>query len=242
MLGLEDSSTIRSDTALVGLIMDFLMTHNDRSIRREMTLDEIGLKAEQSALKLAQDAKYLYDAVIKVDKAFKKKAEAYNNVVAVNKTLEEDSLALKQTVEDTMKRAEQLERKWSEADLKLIKKERELEAFRLDYAKVFGERDTIVIEKNELHAKDWTTPEPSDEEEGGQEDMEITSGEDEPNDGGAPPANQPEAPILDSIAHVNPNQKTSNNSFEEAMRLPSNEEASPSQTSNAVDADAGGQD
>ncbi|KAF3450436.1 hypothetical protein FNV43_RR06517 [Rhamnella rubrinervis] len=67
-----------------------------------------------------------------VDKAFKKKAEAYINAAAANKTLEENNLALKQTAVEATKRAEQLERKWSEADQKLIEKDRELEALGLD--------------------------------------------------------------------------------------------------------------
>ncbi|KAF3436655.1 hypothetical protein FNV43_RR19402 [Rhamnella rubrinervis] len=46
-------------------------------------------------------------------------------------------------------------------------------------------------------------------------------------------------PKLISTTHAMPNQTTSSNSFEEAMRLWSNEEASPSQTSNTVDANAG---
>ncbi|KAF3438536.1 hypothetical protein FNV43_RR21298 [Rhamnella rubrinervis] len=205
MLGLEDSSTIRSDSSLVGPIVDSLMTRHDRSLLREMTLDEVGLEAEQNALKLAQNARYLYDAVIKVDKAFKKKAEAYINAAAANKALEEDNLALKQTALEATKRAEQLERKWSEADQKLIEKDRELEALRLDYAQVAGERDALqakvarwprakkyIYKKAAIDAilkntndmikafkagqtEDWVTPDPSDEEEDGQEDLEITS-------------------------------------------------------------------
>ncbi|KAF3434875.1 hypothetical protein FNV43_RR21962 [Rhamnella rubrinervis] len=67
------------------------------------------------------------------------------------------------------------------------------------------------------------TPDPNDDEEdGGQEDMEITSGEDEPDEGDAPPVNQPELPGLNAEP---------NDSFEEAMRLPSNEESGPGQTS-----------
>ncbi|KAF3455413.1 hypothetical protein FNV43_RR00038 [Rhamnella rubrinervis] len=174
---LEDSSTIRSDTTFFGPIVDSLMTNHDRSVLKEMTLDEIGLEAEQSTLKvtnpiltflrafilpnansrsvlqLAHDAQYLYNAVIKVDKVFKKKAKAYNSIMVANKTLEEDNLALKQTAVEAAKRAEQLERKWSEADLKLIEKDKELEALRLDYAKVAGERDAFVIEKNEQQAR-----------------------------------------------------------------------------------------
>ncbi|KAF3443759.1 hypothetical protein FNV43_RR13449 [Rhamnella rubrinervis] len=95
MLGLEDSSTICSDSSMVGPIVDSLMIRHDRNLLREMTLDEVGLEVEQNALKLAQNARYLYDAVIKVDKAFKKKVEAYINVVVANKTLEENSLTLK---------------------------------------------------------------------------------------------------------------------------------------------------
>ncbi|KAF3457339.1 hypothetical protein FNV43_RR01996 [Rhamnella rubrinervis] len=191
------------------------MTRHDRNLLRGMTLDEVGLEAEQNALKLAQNARYLYDAVIKVDKAFKKKSEAYINAVAANKTLEENNLALKQTAMEATKRAEQLERKWSEADQKLIEKDKELEALRLDYAQVDGERDalqarvaqwpgakkhiykkaaidTILKNTNDMirafkagQTEDWVTPDPSDEEEDGQEDMEITSGEDEPDEGDA---------------------------------------------------------
>ncbi|KAF3455866.1 hypothetical protein FNV43_RR00508 [Rhamnella rubrinervis] len=87
----EGRSTIRSDTMLIGPIVDSLMTRHNHSILKEMTLDEIGLEAKQSALKLAQDARYLYDA------------DACNNVVAANKTLEEDILALKQTAMEASK-------------------------------------------------------------------------------------------------------------------------------------------
>ncbi|KAF3454494.1 hypothetical protein FNV43_RR04941 [Rhamnella rubrinervis] len=172
---------------------------------------------------LAQNARYLYDAVIKVDKAFNKKAEAYINAAA------------------------------------LIEKDRELEALKRDALQARVARwprakrniykkaaiDAILKNTNDMirafkagQTEDWVTPDPSDEEEGGQEDMEITSGEDEPDDGDAPPLSQPEAPGLD----VEPNQATSNDSFEEAMRLPSNEESGPGQTSHATDADVEAQD
>ncbi|KAF3441543.1 hypothetical protein FNV43_RR15457 [Rhamnella rubrinervis] len=153
MFELEDSSTIRSDSALVDSIVDSFMTRHDRSIVREMTFYEISFEAEQSALKLAQDARYLRDAIIKVDKTYKKKVEAYNSLVVANKTLEEDSLALKQSATEATKRAEQLEKKWSEANLKLIEKEKELEALKLDYAKVVGERDALTTERDELATK-----------------------------------------------------------------------------------------
>ncbi|KAF3449296.1 hypothetical protein FNV43_RR10024 [Rhamnella rubrinervis] len=252
MLGLDDSSTIRSDSSMVGPIVDSLMTRHNRSLLREMTLDEVGLEAEQNALKVGRALK---------------KAEAYINAMVANKTLEENSLALKQTAMEATKRAEQLERKWSEADQKLIEKDRELEALRLDYAQVAGERDALqarvarwprakkhIYKKAALDAilkntndmirafkagqtEDWVTPDPSDEGEDGQEDMEITSDEDGPDDGDAPPVNQPEAPRL----YAEPNQATSNDSFEEAMRLPSNEESGPGQISHAADADVGAQ-
>ncbi|KAF3446412.1 hypothetical protein FNV43_RR11591 [Rhamnella rubrinervis] len=81
--------------------------------------------------------------------------------------------------------------------------------------------------------EDWVTPDPSDEEEDGQEDLEITSGEDEPDEGDAPPVNQPDVPGLNAEP---------NDSFEEAMRLPSNEESGPGQTSRAANADDEAQD
>ncbi|KAF3454498.1 hypothetical protein FNV43_RR04946 [Rhamnella rubrinervis] len=154
MLGLEDSSTIRSDSSL-----------------------------------LAQNVRYLSDAVIKVDKAFKKKAEAYINAAAANKTLEENNLALKQNVAEAIKRAGR----------------------------------EMVREGGS----------PTGAKEGGQEDMEITSGEDEPDEEDALPVNQPDVPGLNAEP---------NDSFEEAMRLPSNEESGPGQTSRAANADDGAQD
>ncbi|KAF3454116.1 hypothetical protein FNV43_RR04563 [Rhamnella rubrinervis] len=185
MLGLEDSSTIRSDSSLVGPIVDYLLTRHDRSLLREMTFDEVGLEAEQNALKLAQNARYLYDVVIKVDKTFKKKADSYNNAVAANKNLEESNLALKQTAE-------------------------ELEAPDFDYARVLWERmrGRVARWPRAKHIYKKATIAPSSkhqrhdrmlkvgqvkaghspgEDEGGQEDIEITSGEDEPDEGDAPP-------------------------------------------------------
>ncbi|KAF3457313.1 hypothetical protein FNV43_RR01970 [Rhamnella rubrinervis] len=124
ILGLEDSSTIRSDTALVDPIVDSLLTRHDHSILKEMSLDKIGLEVLQSTLK---EARYLYNAIVKVNKAYKRKAETYNNVVAANKALEEDNHSLKKTAMNATKRAEQLERKWSKGDLKLIEKDKKLD-------------------------------------------------------------------------------------------------------------------
>ncbi|KAF3442324.1 hypothetical protein FNV43_RR16240 [Rhamnella rubrinervis] len=56
----------------------------------------------------------------------------------------------------------------------------------------------LIIAHSECPTEDWVTPDPSDEEEGGQEDMEITSGEDEPDEGDAPLVNQPDVPGLNA--------------------------------------------
>ncbi|KAF3454068.1 hypothetical protein FNV43_RR04515 [Rhamnella rubrinervis] len=131
-LGLEDSSSIRSDTNLAAPIVDCLMTRHDRNILKSMPLDDVCQEAEQGALKLAQTSRYLYEAVVKVDNAFKKKAAAYTNAITTNKTLEADIVQFKEAAVDANARAEQVEKKWSEADQKLIEKEKELESLRLD--------------------------------------------------------------------------------------------------------------
>ncbi|KAF3455874.1 hypothetical protein FNV43_RR00516 [Rhamnella rubrinervis] len=99
-LGLEDSSSIRSDSNLIAPIVDCLMTHHDKSILKSMPLEDICHEAEQGALKLAQTSRYLYEAVVKVDSAFKKKAAAHSSVVATKKILEEDILQFKQAAID----------------------------------------------------------------------------------------------------------------------------------------------
>ncbi|KAF3438466.1 hypothetical protein FNV43_RR21228 [Rhamnella rubrinervis] len=118
---MEDNSTIQFNTALVSPIVDALMTHHDHSILIGMTIKLVALEAEQCALKLSK-------AFFKAKKAYRKKAEAYNSVATTNKTLEEDNLALKQAAMEATNRAKALERKWSEANLKLIDKDKELEA------------------------------------------------------------------------------------------------------------------
>ncbi|KAF3439925.1 hypothetical protein FNV43_RR18203 [Rhamnella rubrinervis] len=94
--------------------------------------------------------------------------------------------------------------------------------------------DAILKNTNDMikafkagQTEDWATPDPSDEEEDGQEDLEITSGEDEPDEGDA----LPREPTRDALDNAEPND-----SFEEAMRLPSNEESGPGQTSRAANA------
>ncbi|KAF3440820.1 hypothetical protein FNV43_RR19106 [Rhamnella rubrinervis] len=126
-LGLEDSSSIRSKASLAAPIVDCLMTRRDRNILKSMPLDDVCQEAEQGALK--------------VDNAFKKKAAAYTNAIATNKTLEADIVQLKEAVADANARAEQAKKKWSEADQKLIEKEKELESLRLDFSRVVAERD-----------------------------------------------------------------------------------------------------
>ncbi|KAF3441162.1 hypothetical protein FNV43_RR15073 [Rhamnella rubrinervis] len=158
---------------MVGPIVDSLMTRHDRSLLREMTLDKVGLEAEQNALKA--------------------------RVV-----------------------------RWPRAKKHIYKK---------------AAIDAILKNTNDMIDAQGPrikigSPHPKEREDDGQEDMEITLGEDEPNDGDAPLVNQPKAPRLDA----EPNQATSNNSFEEAIRLPSNEESGPGQTSHAADANAGAQD
>ncbi|KAF3433754.1 hypothetical protein FNV43_RR24857 [Rhamnella rubrinervis] len=132
--------------------------------------------------------RYLYDAIIKVDKAFKKKALPTS---CGNKALEEDNLA---------------------------------QTNRLGGHKTGGRSRPGRRKIGSLH--------PTAAKDGGQEDMEITSGEDEPDEGDAPPVNQPQLPGLNAEP---------NDSFEEAMRLPSNEESGLGQTSRAANADDGAQ-
>ncbi|KAF3434751.1 hypothetical protein FNV43_RR21836 [Rhamnella rubrinervis] len=127
-------------TQPIAPIVDCLMTH-DKSILKSMPLEDICHEAEQGALKLAQTSKYLYEAVVKVDSAFKKKVEAHSSVVATNKILEADILEFKQAAIDANARAEEAEKKWSEANQKLSEKERELESLRLDFSRVAAERD-----------------------------------------------------------------------------------------------------
>ncbi|KAF3438839.1 hypothetical protein FNV43_RR17114 [Rhamnella rubrinervis] len=55
------------------------------------------------AFKLVQTSRYLYEAALKVDNAFKKKAVMYSNIVTTNKTLEEDNLHLKQVAVEVNK-------------------------------------------------------------------------------------------------------------------------------------------
>ncbi|KAF3450271.1 hypothetical protein FNV43_RR06351 [Rhamnella rubrinervis] len=106
---------------------------------------------------LAQTSRFLYEAIVKVDAACKKKTAAYESsaetnktLQATNKTLEANNLHLKQAAADANSRAEQAElkllqaeKKWSETDQKLAEKNKELEALRLDFSHVAAERDEL---------------------------------------------------------------------------------------------------
>ncbi|KAF3449281.1 hypothetical protein FNV43_RR10009 [Rhamnella rubrinervis] len=128
ILELEDSSTIRAYTTLVSPIMDALMTRHDCSILRGMTIEEVGLDAEQSGSGCSVPLRFL---LVRANNAYKKKAKAYNNVVATNNALEEDNLNFKQSIIKTTNR-KQLEKRLSEANLKLIDQDHELEVLRQD--------------------------------------------------------------------------------------------------------------
>ncbi|KAF3448102.1 hypothetical protein FNV43_RR08812 [Rhamnella rubrinervis] len=75
-LGLEDSSSIRSDANLFAPVVGCLMTRHDRSILKSMPLEDICQEVKQGTLKLAQTSRYLYEAVVKVDNAFKKQVHS----------------------------------------------------------------------------------------------------------------------------------------------------------------------
>ncbi|KAF3438738.1 hypothetical protein FNV43_RR21502 [Rhamnella rubrinervis] len=169
-LGLEDSSSIRSDSNLIAPIVDCLMTRHDKSILKSMPLEDICHEAEQGALKLAQTSRYLDEAVVKVDSAFKKKAAAHSSVVATNKILEADIFEFKQAAIDANDRAEEAEKKWSEAGQKLSKREAGI----LDWI------SHEMILKFKAGQTSWPTPEPSEDEGDDGETSEISSNESEP--------------------------------------------------------------
>ncbi|KAF3443266.1 hypothetical protein FNV43_RR12948 [Rhamnella rubrinervis] len=202
MLGLEDSSTISSDSSMVGPVVDSLMTRHDRSLLREITLDEVGLEAEQNALKLAQNARYLYDVVIKLLKRSggesgrgrpkDRKGEGGSHRARLRPShWERDALQARVA-------------RWPRSKKHIYKKA----AINI----ILKNTNDMIRPFKAGQTEDWVTPDPSDEEE--------------------------DAPKL----NVELNQATSNDSFEKAMKLPSNEESSPGQTSHAADANAGAQD
>ncbi|KAF3451262.1 hypothetical protein FNV43_RR07357 [Rhamnella rubrinervis] len=84
-----------------------------------------------------------FEAVIKADNAWKKKATALNNLAAINKKLEEEVQRLKQIAAGTISKTEQLENNWFEANLKLTEKDEELRNLRLDFSRLASERDEL---------------------------------------------------------------------------------------------------
>ncbi|KAF3454944.1 hypothetical protein FNV43_RR05392 [Rhamnella rubrinervis] len=137
-LGLKDSSSIRLDPK---------SNPNRGSPRHD--------GASQGHL--AQTSRFLYEAIVKVDAACKKKTTAYESsaetnktLQASNKTLEANNLHLKQAAADANSRAEhaelkllQAEKKWSETDQKLAEKNKELEAL-ADFSTRAAERDEVT--------------------------------------------------------------------------------------------------
>ncbi|KAF3436817.1 hypothetical protein FNV43_RR19570 [Rhamnella rubrinervis] len=75
-----------------------------------MSFEKISQEAEQSALKLAQNCRYLFESFIKAKNAWRKKATALSNTTMANEAFEEEVLLLKQIAADVASRAEQLER------------------------------------------------------------------------------------------------------------------------------------
>ncbi|KAF3433514.1 hypothetical protein FNV43_RR24616 [Rhamnella rubrinervis] len=128
-LRLEDIASIRSKLDQVMEIMDGLMTRHNRVILKGMKFEDISHEAEQCALK--------------ADNAWKKKATALNNLAATNKKLDEEVQRLQQIAADTIRKTEQLEKNWSEADLKLTEKEEKLRNLRLDFLRFASERNEL---------------------------------------------------------------------------------------------------
>ncbi|KAF3455613.1 hypothetical protein FNV43_RR00249 [Rhamnella rubrinervis] len=129
-----------------------------------MTLDEISHKAKQCSLKVcsnpntilflhpriliipdltqaAQKVRYLSELFVRADNVQKKKIVALNKLTAMNKSLEEEVQRLKQIPVDAISKAKQLEKNWSESDLKRAKKEEELRNPMLDFSRIASERD-----------------------------------------------------------------------------------------------------
>ncbi|KAF3436951.1 hypothetical protein FNV43_RR19704 [Rhamnella rubrinervis] len=114
-------------------------------------------------MQLAQTSRFLYEAIVKVDVACKKKTAAYESsaetnktLQATNKTLEANNLHLKQAAADANSRAEQAElkllqaeKKWSETDQKLAEKNKELEAQRTSHAVESGTSYKLSLARHE---------------------------------------------------------------------------------------------
>ncbi|KAF3448133.1 hypothetical protein FNV43_RR08844 [Rhamnella rubrinervis] len=88
---------------------------------------------------LAQSSRYLLEAFMREDNAFKKKAAAYSNILATNKTLKEDGLYLKQVVVEANTEPNNLRR----GGLKLIEKEKVLASLGQGFSRVAAEHGTL---------------------------------------------------------------------------------------------------
>ncbi|KAF3432433.1 hypothetical protein FNV43_RR27173 [Rhamnella rubrinervis] len=202
--GLEDSSSIRSDSNLITPIVDCLMTRHDKSILKSMPLEDICHEVEQGALKLAQTSRYLYEAVVKVDSAFKKKAAAHSSVVATNKILEAD-IANSSKPQSMLMLGPRKSRKMVQATAWPRKK-------KIMYRK--GVEDAYLRAQKEMILKfkagqtSWPTPEPSEDEGDDGETSEISSNESESEHVG-----QPEVPPVVQEGSSSPTR----DSFIEAM-------------------------
>ncbi|KAF3455311.1 hypothetical protein FNV43_RR05759 [Rhamnella rubrinervis] len=69
------------------------------------------------------------------------KVKVDNTAMTINKTLEKNDIHLKQAAAEAKSLAEQLEKKWSKVDQKLVERDRELEALRLDFSKAVAKLD-----------------------------------------------------------------------------------------------------
>ncbi|KAF3443386.1 hypothetical protein FNV43_RR13068 [Rhamnella rubrinervis] len=137
------------------------MSFEDRSNEDRRQLDD-----STRSMQRAQDCRYFTKTITKTDNALKNKSVVLNNLFATNKSLEKEVQCLKQIATDAVNKAKQLEKCWSEADLKWVEKEEELRNLRK------------MIQRFKAGEVDWPTPKPSEDE--GSEDSEISSNEDEP--------------------------------------------------------------
>ncbi|KAF3441557.1 hypothetical protein FNV43_RR15471 [Rhamnella rubrinervis] len=189
-LALKDSASVLSEPNQVTDIMDSLMTRHDRVILKGMTFEDISHEAKQCALKVAQNCRFLAEAVIKADNACKKRMAALNKLTATNKSLEEEVQGLKQIAADAVSETEQVA---SERDDLQTREAEWLRKKRIVYRK--GVEDAFLKARREMIRRfkagetNWPTPELS----------EISSKEDEAEDdaeGEQNNNNQPKDPPL----------------------------------------------
>ncbi|KAF3436641.1 hypothetical protein FNV43_RR19387 [Rhamnella rubrinervis] len=128
--------------------------------------EDMSYLKESLAKRAAQDYGFLYEGWYKADSAFKKKIVVVNSIMVANKLVEEEVQHLKQIATDATSRAKHLEKGWSEANLKLVEQDRELEYLSPNFSKV---RETS-----------WPTPELIKDEGSDNESNEISSREDKP--------------------------------------------------------------